>query len=181
MSGQATIFDRAEGKKIGEYQLLIPSGLSASRYISGKAALNLPAPEGTSGDWHFFGYFYSSNPGLEVYIAGEGESVNTNHIYRDYGVYNCSDGLKKLGLNYEGKVPYAANHFRAILDLLYDFLLCDMYPRQVQFASEEFLDTAGEKALLLAKAAAMSHFLAPHRQALLRQWLEKESLPGYRE
>ena len=30
--------------KIGEYQLSIPAGLSVSRYISGKAALNLPAP-----------------------------------------------------------------------------------------------------------------------------------------
>lgn len=33
--------------KIGEYQLSIPAGLSVSRYISGKAALNLPAPAHT--------------------------------------------------------------------------------------------------------------------------------------
>jgi hypothetical protein len=179
MSEQATLFDRAKGKKI-EYQPAIPDGLSICRYISGKAALNLPAPEGTSGDWHFFGYFYSSKPGYTVYIAGDGESVNTNHIYGDYGVYNCSDGLKKHGPACSGKVPYAANHFRATLDLLYDFLMCDIYPRQAQFASEDFLDTAEEKELLLAKAASMFPFLAPHHQALLQQWLEKERLPGYR-
>ena len=34
-------------------QVHIPNDLGKDRYISGKAALNLPTPEGTSGDWHF--------------------------------------------------------------------------------------------------------------------------------
>jgi len=39
------------------HQIIIPGNLSEARYISGIHALNLPAPEGTSGDWHFLNVF----------------------------------------------------------------------------------------------------------------------------
>jgi hypothetical protein len=160
------------------YQLLIPGDLSVNRYISGKAALNLPAPEGTSGDWHFFGYFYRSKPGVIVYLAGDGEAVNTNHIYGGFGVHDCTISLKMRDLVQEGNgTPYAANHFRAILDMLYDLLTRDVYPRRIQSATEDFLDTVAEKEYLLEKAVLMFPFLSKPRQDLLGEWLEKEKLP----
>jgi hypothetical protein len=53
--------------------------------ISGIHALNLPTPEDTSGDWHFLNVFYRNmeTPNTAV-IAGEGEEINTNHIYGNY-------------------------------------------------------------------------------------------------
>jgi hypothetical protein len=174
------MFDKSP-ENLEEFQVRIPGGLSTSRYISGHAALNLPAPEDTSGDWHFFAYFFRYEPGDVAHIAGEGETVNTNHIYGDYGIYDCTNALRTRGLVHEGGgTPYAANHFRAILDLLYEGLIHDKYPRHVQFASEDFLDTSEEKDFLLEKATSMMPFLTENRQALLQQWLEKEKLPGYR-
>jgi hypothetical protein len=81
------------------YQMIIPSGLSRQRYISGYAALNLRAPEGTSGDWHFLNNFYATsieNVKEVIFVAGDGEGthVNTNHIYGEYGIYCCLDNLK---------------------------------------------------------------------------------------
>jgi hypothetical protein len=105
----------------------------------------------------------------------------TNHIYGSYGVYDCSEGLMKRGLTFAGNgTPYAANHFRAILDLLYDWLIEDLYPFSMQCASEDYLDTEEEKSLLLEKAELMFPHLSAERQNFIHKWLENERLPGYR-
>ena len=55
------------------FQLIIPGGLSPERYISGFPALNLPSPEGTSGNWHFGGAFYRKKKDAgTIFLAGEG-------------------------------------------------------------------------------------------------------------
>src|SRR4051794_10608739 len=92
---------------------------SPTRYLTGACALNIPAPEQTTGDWHFQNVFFISP--LPPQIAGEGEDtlVNTNPIFGAYGIHECSEVLKKLGLSLPENAPvYAANHYRAILDLL---------------------------------------------------------------
>ena len=166
------------------YQAIIPDNLSESRYISGIEALNLPAPEGTSGDWHFWNVFFRrKKEHVEVVtVAGEGEKLNTNHIYGNYGVHGCENVLRERGLEFEGSAPHAANHFRAILDLLYYHIkekkgkfLC-----QLSGASEDYLDTEEEKKILLEKAAMMLPHLLPEEQATLTRWLNQEREPGYK-
>jgi hypothetical protein len=159
-------------------QIIIPGNLSEKRYISGISALNLPAPEGTSGDWHFYNHFFRYKKERSAVIAGEGETVNTNHIYGTFGIYDCADALGKRHLVHEGQeVPYAANHFRAILDLIYEDLKDEKYPSYMQSATEEFLNTEEQKALLIEKAALMSPHLSIKSQTLLSQWIAKEKLP----
>ncbi|MBQ7262087.1 MAG: hypothetical protein IJR14_00055 [Synergistaceae bacterium] len=156
------------------YQMTIPSGLSPRRYISGYYALNLPAPEDTSGDWHFSSVFYryEEDPG-PVTLAGEGERIDTNAIWGDWGIYCCDDSLRRRAL----KAPspsYAANHFRAILDLLYESVRDGKEPAYLCWASVDYLDTEEEKALLLAKAAEMIPHLDDDGRALLEQWIREE-------
>lgn len=164
------------------YQIKIPAGLSESRYISGMAALNLPAPEGTSGDWHFLNVFYRDTENVTaVTLAGEGEQINTNHIFKDYGIYRCNEALEKRGLKAEGDEAYAANHFRAILDLLYERIKNEgKYPSYLYGASEDYLDTEEEKKILLEKTAMMLPYLSEEEQIMLLQWINKERAPGYR-
>jgi hypothetical protein len=119
------------------YQVYIPGDLSEKRYISGMAALNLPAPEGTSGDWHFLNLFYRKRRENVDFIAGENGVVDTNPIFDKYGIYFCGKALKKLGLKSSGHA-YAANHFRAILDMLYEKLRRGGYPRYLQGATKDF-------------------------------------------
>lgn len=161
-------------------QLRIPGGLSPVRYISGFYALNLPAPEGTSGDWHFFGTFYrKSGKSGDVLLAGEGEQINTNAILSDYGIYRCDKALERRGLIAE-KPAYAANHFRAILDLLYEQIKEKRTPSNLFGASEDFLDTEDEKRLLIEKASHMLLSLESDEQMLMLQWINHERKTGYR-
>lgn len=164
------------------YQMVIPDGLSEKRYITGMEALNLPAPEDTSGDWHFLNVWYRDRErDIDVVtLAGEGEEINTNPIYGSYGVYRCDEGLKQRGLEMEGASAWAASHFRAILDLLYGQIKKGRYPDWLQEASEDWLDTEEEKKTLLEKAAMMLPHLLPEEQALLIQWINREREPGYR-
>jgi len=163
------------------YQIVIPDKLSEERYISGIHALNLPAPEGTSGDWHFINAFFRNSETSEtVILAGKGEEIDTNYIFGSYGIYMCNEALKCRGLKAQSETSYAANHFRAILDRLYRVLIYGRYPGYIQGNSEEFLDTEEEKRILLEKAEMMFPYLTPSQSETLKKWIDIESKPGYR-
>lgn len=165
-------------------QIEIPE-TTPQRYITGKAALNLPAPEGTSGDWHFVISFYdpaNSNKPLSLLLAGEGEQLNTNPIYGEYGIYECSEAMRRRNLILpEGMTAvYAANHFRAILDMVYNTLTVYQRVVALQGATEDWLDTEEQKEELLKEAAKMLPFFADKAQRQLQQWIDQERKPGYR-
>lgn len=167
--------------KIKLFQLAIPDKLSMHRYISSFAALNLRPPEGTSGDWHFTNIFYSFDPKPKtVYIAGEGERLNTNSILGEYGIYNCTQELKLRGLVAQGVQSWAANHFRAILDLVYKEIHSNHVPKMLYWACEDYLDTKDEKLRLLQKASEMLPLLNEREQKLLMDWINHEHQDGYR-
>jgi hypothetical protein len=163
-----------------KYQVIIPGNLSEERYISGIHALNLTPPENTSGDWHFSNVFYHEKNNVVITLAGNGENINSNLIFGNYGIYDCTETLKKRGLKANGNVSYAANHFRAILDLLYERIKEGKYPSYLQGMSEDFLDTESEKEILLEKAEMMLPFLSLEEQEILLKWIGKERIPGYR-
>lgn len=166
-----------------EKQVEIPI-TSLSRYITGMAALNLQAPEGTSGDWHFTNVYYAPAAGdtISLQLAGEGETINTNNIYGDYGVYECSTTMRKAGLSIPAHISavYAANHYRAILDLLFRSLQLHHKVIGLIGATEDWLDTNEQKEFLLQKATDMLSFLSPIDAAELQKWIDKERIPGYR-
>ena len=165
------------------YQIVIPDKLSEERYISGIHALNLPAPEGTSGDWHFSSVFYrdsDSRASNIVMIAGNGERFDTNQIFGNYGIYNCNKTLENVGLKAQGEISYAANHYRAILDLLYEEIKNGNYPSYLQRITEDYLDTEEEKNILLEKVNIMLPYLSLNEREMLHKWIEEERKPGYR-
>ena len=90
-------------------------------YITGLYALNLAAPEGTSGDWHdVFHWQDGAEQPRQVTLAGMGD-IDTTSIYGDLGIYEGRDRLVAQGLDIPAGMQrvYIANHSRAILDLLY--------------------------------------------------------------
>ena len=56
---------------------------SPTRYLTGMVALNIPAPEGTGGDWHFWGIFDSPRFPNNLPLAGESLEWNTNALFGD--------------------------------------------------------------------------------------------------
>lgn len=88
-------------------------------YLSGFTALNIPAPEGTGGDWHAPTALL--DPGSTFSLAGEGPHcfVNANAVFGKDGIHECSDTLRGMGATVApGARVYAGNHYRAIVDLL---------------------------------------------------------------
>ena len=159
-------------------QVTIPK-TSPTRYISDKPALNIPAPEDTTGDWHFDNMFFDvtgEGEPLPLELAGEGESLNTNHIFGSYGIHECSAALIKRGINLpEGMTEvWAANHFRAVLDMAYESLVEHGVVMRLTCAAEDYFDTAEQKKELLTKALEMLPYLTPAQGAALQSWIKKE-------
>jgi len=94
-------------------------------YISLYSALNVPDPEGNTGD---------CNPvhlkPEHLKICGHGYEIDTLHHFENYGVFNVQDQDEwtvEFCKQYWGDFNYpiyVANHVRAALDLLYvDFVI----------------------------------------------------------
>lgn len=147
---------------------------TATCYLTGMTALNIPAPEGATGDWHFEESFFGRNGRApKIFVAGEGRALNTNPIWGDLGIYDCSSILRAKGIVIaaEEKV-YAANHGRAILDLLYRALKNLEYPHHI--AVDDWLDIAAEKKQLYDSFPMLNSFLKEDEKIILNSWLEAQ-------
>lgn len=145
-------------------------------YITGYYALNVRAPEGTTGDWHNPFWYKNPKKPHQVDLAGEGKEWNTNPYLGNFGIYEGKDRLLGMGLCLADGISevYIANHFRAILDLLFHdirlFGRCDT----LKYATSDWLDTQEQKDLLLAKAALLLTAFEEKNQQALRDWIETE-------
>ena len=159
-------------------QVTIPQ-TSPTRYISDKPALNIPSPEDTTGDWHFDNMFFDvtgEGEPLPLILTGEGESLNTNHIYGTYGIHECSAALIKRGITLPDGMTevWAANHFRAVLDMAYESLVEHGVVMRLTCAAEDYFDTAEQKRELLTKALDMLPYLTEQQGAALQKWIKRE-------
>ena len=89
---------------------------SEQNYITGKAALNVPNPDGSFADWHFDEVFLSGRG--KIRVAGK-DTPPTLDLLGSYGIRECSGVLRRFGVSVptEEKI-YAASHVRAILDMV---------------------------------------------------------------
>jgi len=117
---------------------------SLVRYVTGMVALNIPAPENTGGDWHFCGIFDSPRFPDNLTLGGEGLDWNTNPVFGNYGIHECSEILRSRGIFISpGIRVYSANHYRAILDMLYRSVSSGRIPRHLEI--EGWLDSDEQK------------------------------------
>jgi hypothetical protein len=91
---------------------------SPERYISGRAALNIPSKKGT-GDWHFSTTFLSakSNSPTRLFLVGTNCEINLNGYFGRKGIVERSSELRRRGLQPASKV-WSASHARAIADMV---------------------------------------------------------------
>ena len=156
-------------------QVEIPA-TTPERYITGIYALNVQAPEGTSGDWHdVFHRREGVDEPDEVMLGGTAE-VDTNHIYADLGIYEGRDSLLAKGLELPaGPAPvYLANHYRAILDMVYHSLTHYGRIYNLTGATTDWLDTPEQQQYVLEQATRMAPFLPTESQQRLADWVSKE-------
>lgn len=109
------------GKNFTGNPLRLPT-TSPEHYLTGKTALNIPSPAGT-GDWHFaetFEGFADRDPGPFT-VAGI-HTIDTNAIFGNAGVFDCGERLRARGLELAPGAIYAADHYRAIVDMVLNAL-----------------------------------------------------------
>ena len=159
-------------------QTTIPE-TSITHYITDLPALNIPAPQDTTGDWHFDNMFFDvtgEGQPLALKMAGEGESLNTNHIYGTYGIHECSAALIKRGITLPDGMTevWSANHFRAVLDMAYESLTLHGKVMRLIGAAEDYFDTEEQKRELLTKALDMMPYLTKAQGEELQKWIDRE-------
>jgi hypothetical protein len=147
------------------------------KYISGKYALNIVTPDmETCGDWHGFIWdIVRKWPDPKVTIAGNGERINTNSVYADYGIYEGGDILRKMGIESGSGMIYIANHYRALLDLVYASIARYGKVLNLAGATDDFLSTEEQKKIFLNMTNKMeTMFDSRERKAALVHWVWKE-------
>lgn len=141
-----------------------------SCYLTGMSALNIPAPEGTTGDWHFEESFWGrGNIIPKIFVAGEGRALNTNPIWGTLGIYDCSHILRAKGIAIAAdEKVYAANHCRAVLDMLYNAIKSKEYPYHI--IVDDWLDIDSERKRLFEKIPLLNGFLKEDEKIILNSW-----------
>ena len=140
---------------------------SEQNYITGKAALNVPNPDGSFADWHFDEVFLSGRG--KIRIAGR-DTEPPFPILGSYGIRECSDTLRRFGLAVpDTEKVYTANHVRAILDMVLASLAKKKMPAHV--VAEEFIDSESELAELRSKVQELKTKISDQiTLSLLQQW-----------
>lgn len=152
------------------YKTTVFPKTSPTRYLTGMVALNIPAPENTGGDWHFWGTFDSPRFPDNLTLAGEGLEWNTNPVFGGYGIHECSEELRRRGIIIPNGMPvYSANHYRAILDMLYHSVEKGQVPRHL--AIDDWLDTEEHKKVFFCLLDQFSHRFPPSEQRLIASWI----------
>lgn len=138
------------------------------RYLSGMAALNLPSPTG-SGDWHLIETFFK--PRLRqprLFIAGARCEANTNPLLGNRGVFECSAQLNSLNIPHPDGPAFAANHARAIADLVLVSVLDGGSPDFVQL--DDWMPGDNDKLSVFELLDVASPQLSSEQQETVRKW-----------
>lgn len=145
---------------------------SQANYITGKAALNVPNDDGSFADWHFDEVFLSGRG--KIRIAGK-DAPETTALLGSYGIRECSSVLKRFGLAIapDQKI-YAANHIRALLDMVLASVEKNKLPEHVSMS--DMLDSRLEVEEFKAQVAVLKKKINnPITLSLLEQWEQKQT------
>lgn len=143
-------------------------------YFTGMTALNIPAPEGTTGDWHFEESFFGrGNIRPKFFVAGEGRALNSNPIWGALGIYDCSYILRAKGIAIAADEKiYTANHSRAVLDMLYNALQYKEYPHHITV--DDWLDVDSELKRFFENIPRLNDFLKEDERIILNSWVDAQ-------
>ncbi len=104
---------------------------SIDNHLTGITALNIPSKDYETGDWRMLSTFHPDF-GSEPKFVISGNIRNTNEIFGTDSIEDKSEILKEYGIVDKNAKPiYAANHYRAIADMMYDLLIDESITRNV--------------------------------------------------
>lgn len=107
--------------------------VSRQHYITGKAAINFPYPESTTGGWHFLSYFDREAGVVKVSLAGI-HYPDTTAYFGDIGIIDVTDELAERGWSVDGHRLFMVDHYRAAADMIVRWTLSDSKHSNVEMA-----------------------------------------------
>lgn len=90
---------------------------SIKHYLTAITALNIISEEGT-GDWHFIENFLEDENFIPKKTVAGIDTLSTNKFFGNKGIFKCYKILVKSGLQPSTKEVYAADHYRAVADMI---------------------------------------------------------------
>lgn len=108
------------------------------------------------------------------FISGEGCPTNTNAILGDEGIYDCTAILDNLRIPHESAVAYAANHARAIADLVLGTVMRDGSPEFVVF--DDWMPRDSDKQQVFDLLEKAHGHLTGEQQNRVLAWKRKNAL-----
>jgi hypothetical protein len=148
------------------------------KYITGKYALNIHHPQNNNeptGDWH--GYIWdgiNELPNNKVTYAGNGFKINTFHVWNDFGVYEDTDNLKRMGIVINENNIYIADYYRAILDLVYFNLFNFNNLFGLNCITYDHLDNNDQVMIVLEKIEKLKNYINNNQFIVLEEWIKNE-------
>lgn len=153
-------------------QFIIPA-ITEGRYLGGMAALNLPTCV-CGGDWHLEQTFFRARKRISrSFISGEGCPTNTNPLFGDTGIYDCTHILDAMGILHEGTIVLAATYVRAIADLVLDAVLRNLSPNFVVL--DDWLSQISDKRLVFELLSEATRYISAGQAEAVRQWILRNS------
>jgi hypothetical protein len=149
-----------------EETLTIPP-TTPRRYISGIAALNV----GT-GDWHSEQVLHrrpARTP--RTFLVGEGADFDTIPLLGDTGIYDCAPLLDRMGVPRPSGPVWAADHARAIADLVIVAVAFGDDPSFV--ALDDWMPRDGDKDRVFDLLGGAMERLASASRDAVRAWLDE--------
>lgn len=143
------------------------------RYVSGIVALNIPSETGT-GDWHFdLAFRKHDGPRPLPFMVGEGQGYDTTVLLGDAGVFECSAILDRIGVPHEPGPVYAANHARAIADMVLGSVMRGNTALPVTL--DDWMPRTEDKAAVLRLLQIAESRLDSNQRARVNVWVGKNS------
>ena len=159
-----------------------------TRYLSGYITLNVPSPftGDTRGATTAPDCLYCFPDQPEPFpLWGEGcePERNTLHIYGDYGIHDYTEILYTAGIEFDHKVVYGADHFRAILDVVHmEFSIRKPDHRITKhgFATTwivaECIVDIPRSMKLLKMIESMEKFMPDNKKWMVKEWIKAEEI-----
>ncbi|PSS57920.1 hypothetical protein [Pseudomonas sp. BBP2017] len=146
--------------------------VSREHYITGKAAINFPWPETTTGGWHHLSYWDREAGQLKVSLAGI-HYPDTSAYFGEFGILGASQELRRRGWTTNQGI-YIADHFRAAADMIFAWALgssmycsvelADWFPEEADFQGVIDLLTSTLPKLELLPRERFSRWLEAQQQ-----------------
>ncbi len=98
----------------------------------------------------------------------------SSYALSNFGIYECSEILRRYGIHIPKKEKvYAANHYRAIVDMLYQSVKHKNYPYHLGL--EDWIDDPKQKAVLIDTITMLKPYLSAEEWQIVEKWLSQQT------